>query len=386
MDTVKIMNLFEWGRKTLFQISPEEQDKYIKKLGLPKNDWDRSFKQYKCVEFFSCWQRSLLLNFFAIILILFYIPYAFAKFIFNKGLKNKKIDAIGEFKNITEIIPESLLNEYDINNDYWFSGAELSPSDIFYIAKLGVKYFLHPYFVFKNIAKIARYSYTIRHFSPKAIIVHDEYSFTSSLLTNYCEKMNVLHINVMHGEKFYTISTGYFRFHKCYAWDEHYVKLFTDLYADKNQFVIELPPSLKIDTRLYYDQSYFADYKYYLQIYTEDQLRSIVKCMNILKTNGKSIIYRPHPRASDLNLLKKYVPEAEIENPKDVRIETSISSTNHVISGFSTVMNQAYYAGKDIVFDDITYRDIFFKLKTYRYILSSTSLNTLSSEVNKFKI
>ena len=84
-------------------------------------------------------------------------------------------------------------------------------------------------------------------------------------------------------------------------------------------------------------------------------------------------------------LLKKYVVVSEIENPLDVNIETSISNTNHVISGFSTVMNQAYYAGIDILFDDITYNEIFANLKKYRYILSKEKLSTFSSVVNYYK-
>ena len=379
------MEMFEWGRKTLFEIPPEEQEKYIENIGKPKGDWDRSFKQYCCIEFFSNWQRTLLLNLLAIILIIIYIPYAFVKYFFNKRIPKRKVDAIGEFKGLTEIIPVSLSKKYEINNDYWFVGSELSPSDLNYVCKLICEYFFYPYFLFKNVAKVARYSYTISHFSPKAIIVHDEYSFTSSLLTDYCERNNVMHINVMHGEKFYTIGTGYFRFHKCYAWGEHYVKLFTDLYADEKQFVIELPPSLKIDVKKYFDSKQFVDYKYYLQINTEDQLKTIVNCMEILKQNGFSILYRPHPRASNMSLLKKYVVVSEIENPLDVNIETSISNTNHVISGFSTVMNQAYYAGIDILFDDITYNEIFANLKKYRYILSKEKLSTFSSVVNYYK-
>lgn len=90
MNTSKIMEMFEWGRKTLFEIPPEEQEKYIENIGKPKGDWDRSFKQYCCIEFFSNWQRTLLLNLLAIILIIIYIPYAFVKYFFNKRIPEKK--------------------------------------------------------------------------------------------------------------------------------------------------------------------------------------------------------------------------------------------------------------------------------------------------------
>lgn len=62
----------------------------------------------------------------------------------------------------------------------------------------------------------------ITKYQSKAIVVHNEYSFTSSILTAYCETRNVLHINVMHGEKMYYIRDSYFRYDRCYVWDAYY--------------------------------------------------------------------------------------------------------------------------------------------------------------------
>ena len=66
-------------------------------------------------------------------------------------------------------------------------------------------------FSLKVTIKVAGYSFMITKYQSKAIVVHNEYSFTSSILTAYCETRNVLHINVMHGEKMYYIRDSYFR-------------------------------------------------------------------------------------------------------------------------------------------------------------------------------
>ena len=58
-----------------------------------------------------------------------------------------------------------------------------------------------PYFVFKAIMQIAAYSTRITKYQPERIITHAEFSFCSSLLTDYCHHRRVKLINVQHGEK-----------------------------------------------------------------------------------------------------------------------------------------------------------------------------------------
>ena len=123
--------------------------------------------------------------------------------------------------------------------------------------------------------KIGRYSFAIEEFSPEAIAVCAEYSFTSSVLTAYCKQRNIKHIDVMHGEKMYYMRDSFFKFDECYIWDEYYGKILASMKADKNQFVVEVPASLKFDGELIRTQKY--DYTYYLGAESEEVLKKISK-------------------------------------------------------------------------------------------------------------
>ena len=75
-------------------------------------------------------------------------------------------------------------------------------------------------------------------YTPKDLYVSAEYSFTSSILTAYCERNRVRHINVMHGEKTFFIREAFSRFHIFYVWDDFYIKLFHQLRANRTEYVV----------------------------------------------------------------------------------------------------------------------------------------------------
>ena len=135
--------------------------------------------------------------------------------------------------------------------------------------------------------------------------------------------------------------------------------------------MIEVPDSLRISLEQYVDNVCFADFKYILAIYSEAELQHIVEAMGRLKRQGYSIRYRPHPRYSDIALLRKYVTEDEIEYPSSVSVEYSIANAGCVVGSYSTVLLQAYLSGVKVVMDDITYRERYRELNERDYILSN---------------
>ena len=163
------------------------------------------------------------------------------------------------------------------------------------------------YFQAKILYKIAFYSWNINKYDPKALIVTSEYSYTSSILTKYCEFSDVEHINVMHGDKLYYIRDSFFKFHKCYVWHKHYVELFCKLSADFNQFVIEIPQKFHIiDDKIKSDNGDGRKIiTYYLQTQNEKEMISVRN--NLSKLNGSySIIIRVHPIYTDNRMAEKY--------------------------------------------------------------------------------
>lgn len=93
---------------------------------------------------------------------------------------------------------------------------------------------------------------------------------------------------------------------------------------------------------------------------------------------GKKVLFRPHPRYSDASLLRKYVDEACIEYPDKVDIMSSIANTGCAVGVYTTVLNQAYHVGKEVIIDDLNFPHIFSKLKELDYSLLFKPVKHLS--------
>lgn len=376
MTQFELMRILNRFNKTLFEVSIEMQEKYLRLLGDPKNDFDRSYKQYKCQNLFVPIWKIWVLNILSVCM--------FPLFFIFLIIKSKKrgdtmiVDCIGAYEGLEEIIPKELSSKYHINSSVWMKGIYLSYFDIKYIAKIIINYPLSPYFLLKLMIRIAQYSYMIKYFSPVAIAVHHEYSFASSILTNYCNIHGVKHINVMHGEKLYHIVDAYFRFDECYVWNKYYKDLFISMNADKSQFIIALPLSMRVDTQCYFNPKYYADFKYFLADVTEKEMISIVESMKFVVNRGKTVKYRLHPRYTNFKIAEKIAGKSNIENPFEVPILSSISSMEYAVGCYSTVLNQAFSSGKKVILDDITYKEKFAKLKEVKYYLITVQCETLS--------
>lgn len=371
------MRFLEKGNKTQFCISVQEQYAYMNSLGEGKDDIDRSYKQFLCQNYFvPCWKRVLWC-----IVSLLVTPVALTLF-WVKGMSVhfvRQIDTIGEDKGMDEIIPIELSDKYEINHNVWNAGVGLSNRDIQYILTR-IWGWRQPYFVLKIVLLIAKYSPKITKYNPKRIIEHSEFSFGSSAITDYCHSRGVKHIDVQHGEKLRYIRDAFFHYDECYVWDEHYVTLFKEMHVDSSQFRVAIPPSLRIDCQAYYNPSVYADYKYYLAVNTEEEIKNIVISMAFAKREGKTVKYRIHPRYTDLNVLRKYVSDDEIELPKNVSILESVSNIKYAVGSYTTVLLQAYLSGKKVILDDVTYEKRFEQLKEYGYILAKDGIERLSEK------
>ena len=377
MTIIKFLQLLQKGNKSCFDIPEDQQLSYVKIFADPKDDIDRSYKQFLCQELYvPLWKHCL---WWCVSLIA--SPVALAV-LWMKGCHIhfvKEIDTIAEDKGMDEIIPSALTDKYDLNHEGWHTGLGLSCKDVKYILSkiFGAR---QPYFIFKTIVLIAKYSPKVTMYHPKRIIEHSEYSFGSSAITDYLHRRGVEHIDVQHGEKLLIARDAFFHYDECYVWDEHYVNLFRELRAEPTQFRIAVPPSLHIDCEVNRNPSVYADYKYYLASNTEKEIESIVESMKFAKREGKTVRYRIHPRCTDLNMVRKHVKDEEIELPARVSILESVANTEYAVGSYTTVLLQAHLSGKKVLLDDVTYKDRFEKLKEFRYILAKDEIERLSAK------
>ena len=375
MNTFKLMRIISSGDKDWKDIPTDAQKKYLYHFPEPENDIQRSYYQYKCQNLFRNRIKIFVINAFCLIA---FLPILFVLLTKKVGKERKRIEIIGEFKGLEDLIVDEI-DKSKLNNDVWMESECLSTSDLPLIFYLVLTYPLAPYFWMKCMLKISGYNYMITTYKPSVIFVHGEYTFTSSILTYYCEKKGVKHVNAMHGEKLFYIGYSFFHYHKCYIWDEYYEKLLLELRAEKNQFLISVPPSLKINLISNYDKLCYSKYKYYLQIFNEDELKEILTSLKFIKNWDKNLRFRPHPRFSNLTLLRKYVTENLIEMPNNVSISKSITNCEVAIGAFSTVLYQSYLCRKIVVLDDVAFEKTYIQLKSHKYILSNKKeIKTLS--------
>lgn len=370
-------------RKTsLFNNDVQKQKIYINKFNEPDDDIQRSFNQYKCQMKLYGVALKIILNIGAFIL----NPIYLIKLSRKKDVDYiKNMDAIGLLDGKpANIIPECIRNEYiNIKCFKEYDKYSLNKRDVRFIINIFKK---HPFsflFIFKSMIKIAKYSDVINKYKPKAIVVCAEYSFTSSILTTYCENYDIKHINVMHGEKLYYIRDSFFRYHKCYIWNDYYKKLFNKLRAESSQFIVSVPKSLSFAQENLEKKSH---YTYYLAAENKEEMLKIRSNIKKLRDKGYKLTIRPHPRYTNLETAKNIFKGYDIQDGKTITIEQSLLSTKCAISLYSTVLNQAYNNNIEIIIDDMSCPVKYKKLEELEYFCLNVNHKLLSGEVKSNEI
>lgn len=365
----KLAQQLQRGAKDFLDVPVAQERAFLAQLPEPASDVQRSYNQYLCQNFYRSRLYIWCLNFVSAGLFPFVLLVLLLK---GCTLKRRKadFDAICDLGGFRDVIPEALSKEFRLDYDHWFKNSSLSLQDVPFVCRTAAFRPLSCFFGLKCMLKVSYYSDMLRRYEPKTVVTHNEYAFSSSVLTAYCQRRGVEHINVMHGEKLLRLRDTFFRFHRSYVWDEHYVKLFKQMRATKNNFILYTPAAMCIDVDKHQSVNDYADVKYYLQVYNKEEITTIVAAMEQLKALGYTVKYRPHPRYSDVALLKTMVDEREVENPRKVGIATSVSNLRFAAGSFTTVLNQAYVSGKTVVMDDVTFPQRMQVLKERLYLFA----------------
>lgn len=375
----KMAVLLERKKNSLFSYDVDKQKNYIAKLGNPRDKIERSYFQYKCQMKLNGKVITFFLTLVSLPMILIYLKKYGKETKINK-LENNNLVFFRDGKP-ENILPKSIKVRYQNIVSYPDEKILLTSQDRNFIKKIIYRYPFSWHFILKSIIKIGKYNFVIEKYSPEAIVVCAEYSFTSSLLTAYCQKRRIKHINVMHGEKLYYMRDSFFEFDECYIWDEYYEKLFSSLNAERKQFIVEIPTSLYFDENLI--RTNIFDFTYYLGAESEEVLKRIAEILMQLYINGYKISIRPHPRYSNIEIVKKMFAFAFIENTKKITIEKSLSQTGAAISLYSTVLNQALCNSVSIIIDDMSNPSNFNRLKELDYVCFYKKYKLLSDVIKE---
>lgn len=339
-----------------------KQNSYLNKFPLPQDNIERSFFQYKCQMYIQSKFFYVLSTFSSWIL----YPCIIYKIKKQKINLYDSVDAIFNCYDIDkEILPNSLRKKYtNIYMNESMEGNLFDENLIAFIKEKLKKHRYKRYFYLKCIMKLSYYNYLIKKYKPKAIICYSEFSFTSSVLTEYCRFMGIKHINIMHGEKNFDITNSFCCFDEFYVWADFYKDLFLELKMT-SVFKVELPRMFLYDNL---NVCELIDYTYYLTNQRNDELKKIIAMLTNLACEKKKIAIRPHPRYTDINYLKHICnSNIEIENYSNMSIRDSIQRTHYIVSDFSTVLTQGFFAKKQVVIDDITNPKLYFEMIDLKY-------------------
>lgn len=367
-------------RNPLFEVPAARQKTFLERLPEPKDLLGRSYAQYRCQMML---ERPILRVMYQAAAMLLLPVYRRQLLRRPAPQKMQAAEAVFAYGSEDTILPESLRGEFahicqvrDFQNALFLTGEDCS-----FLRELARRYPTAFYFRFKCMAKLAMYRSLYETYRPKAIIVSEEYSYTSSFLTEYCHRLGVKHIDVMHGEKLYYIRDAFFCFDRCYVWDGYYRDLFCTLRAEPTQFRIELPLSMQPWDAEGVKKT--VDYTYYLQAETPKMLEKIAESLQRLQKNGAKVAVRPHPLYSDMETVRRLFSDFEIEVNAEIGIETSILRTRHVIGLYSTVLYQAHINHVPVVIDDLTAPERFAQLTELKFMMLSQPHTLLSEELRR---
>ena len=376
LQTLKsVVNRLNSRRDPLFAVPVTRQKAFLESLPEPEDLLERSYAQYRCQMML---ERPILRVMYQAAAILLLPVYRRNLLRRPAPRKEETADAVFAFGGPDTILPRSLRQEFpgvrqvrDFQNALFLTGEDCS-----FLRELARRYPTAFYFRFKCMAKLAMYRSLYETYRPKAFIVSEEYSYTSSFLTEYCHRLSVEHINVMHGEKLYYIRDSFFCFARCYVWDECYRRLFCDLRAEPMQFRVELPPSMQPLEKP------SAPPEVELTFYLQEEVvpgvyPRIAQALKILQARGMVIAVRPHPLCTPPEAMQ-YFEDFLLED-YSISIEQSILRTKCAVSLYSTVLLQASINGVAVVIDDLTAPERFAQLKSLRYIMLDKPHKLLSA-------
>lgn len=350
-----------------------KEQRVLDRLGLARDIFERSYYQYQCQMAVEGILVRTIYNLISMPLFGFVIIYYWVRGAIKTSQAEEHYSIIFDATEDITLLPEEESGKIGI---VCFEGGCLKKTDWLFIKQNLIKrYPFSVYFITKNLIKMIQYRELMIKYNPEKIIVCNEYSFTSSFLTAFCHYNKIQHINIIHGEKVFNIRDAYFQFDKCYIWDSYYKSLFRKLNVEEKQFIVS-PPKKFLEMK----KEQNIDFIYYLQNESTKELYVIHDILLELQNQGYIVKYRPHPIYANKNI-KNIFGDLNGENPKEVSIEESISSTRNVISRYSTVLFQAFLNGIDVVIDDISIPQEYEKLKQLRYIMLNKPHKLLSQYI-----
>lgn len=352
---------------------------FLDNLSKSKNPYIMSLNKYKCrMELFSN-KYIIFKNFYSMFEL---ISMSFKSF-FNK-LKNdniqddkkESVDMVIQIRKdlgIHDIFPEKLYNEFP---NYKEEMADFTRIDIKHkglikaYRKLRIKNFFR--FQYRVMARreFALHSYILEKYNPKMVAVYiNERNVFSSILKSVYEEEDREIANIMHGTNLFSVQNSFMSFSRMYIWDKGYKDMFQNrMYCDVGKYIVYRPDKLTYKFEI--KDEYEKDLTYFLSGQDADSQKKLFEITKLLRAKNLRLMVRPHPRVKLIDGI--YPEDEEIFNEyieTNVDLKTSLEESEYIVGMNSTVIEEAYYADKKILIDDVTSKEEYESLRSRGYLM-----------------
>lgn len=366
-------------------LSKAQQKQLADAFPAPKDDYERAYIKHMCRKYMDFDNGNfswLILNTVSLML---FLPLWVICSINGMRIRpaREKNGAIilksTGFANIDDILPTESLNRF---GEYQVVSAGSVTKGLLHgeghrILRMNIA--RHPFSFYMNLLlllNLGKYESLIAKYQPRALFSYaDERSPVNPLLTLLCEGQGIDHIGFMHGEVYFQLDKGFFRYTDYWVWDSFYKQLFREMYCSCPMHEY-LPKKLMLSKMTEDVPDVFLTY--YDAENSPESLAALADVFAEMENAGKKCILRPHPRFSNTEAISRLFKPEMIQDGKVVSIAQSFQKTKYVAAICSTVLMEAYYAGKDIVIDDLTDKARLAQIADKGYMMLSKEHTPLS--------
>jgi len=359
------------------EVPLDQQRKFVASFPEPKDDFERSFFKYQCFCQYCYNEKKWMLAIYNLgALVLYPFVYGMLK---SRGASKKKSDRVCDavLENVPrlrnyDVIPDELtenLHEVQEIESLDYLNGYLTANAVEICKTLRKRYFWHFYFRMIVTIKLALFNMYLYEYNPKKIAFYSvEREFSGPLQTLLCEKEGSEYISYMHGDYLYAMCFAFQRYSHYYTWDKAYNDMFVSLRC-KFPMTVYQPKKLRgiAEKKDIHECEYFATY--YFSAETRECAEVIRAAFRKFEQKGLRCKIRPHPRFSDIEMLKEVFDGVHIEDPIHYSLADSITDSWYTVGLNTTVISQAYFSGKEVVIDDISMPKEYAQLKDKGYIM-----------------
>lgn len=345
-DTEAIPDVSEWMR-------------FLSDLPEPEDAVERSYNKYRCRKWYISKYKLVLLNIAAFVRLVAALPNLIA----SKGsLPENEHDLLVVLRALDvdpdDVVPAMLLERFSrsivVDRPTFRIGMICKEAAALYHDCVK-RHPLSFYYQLLVLKELSLHTALLMRYNAKAVAVYvEERNLASPILTKLYEDSGRELDSFMHGEYQLQMIQAFMAFSNYYVWSDAYEEMFKkDLRCSFGGCHAYVPKKYsKIKCNSSSCTTRFCTY--YFSGESERSVQKLAELYRELAKQGLRCVVRPHPRYSHNDLIAKVFSGEQIENPKKVRIETSLSESEYVIGLASTVLREAEIFGCKVVWDDVT--------------------------------